>query len=336
MVRFSLSIILLFAFYGSFNAQKYPEKTVDSLLQQGINQLLVNDYEKALTLFKKLSDVSPRLPFGDIYSAVTLIIKSEDYLVQKDKDQIIRLIESSEEKAENLLEEDDDFVWNIYTYALSKGLKAYYYGLEKSYLKAFDGGIDALRLFEKCLEKNENFYEALIAIGTYKYWKSIKLKPVLWMPFIKDEVKTGKVILEQNLDKTFYNKALAAYSLSWIYINEKEYTKAVNLSKSFLKKYPENRLFLWAFARALEETEPEEAIEAYENILESLPEEGKTLNNKILILHKQAMIYDRLGKKDKALKLSSQILDIYSEPEISYDIKMRIERVIKMKEKLEK
>ena len=334
LVRFSL-ILLIFLCSGSLSAQTYPDKTVDSLLQSGINKLLLSNYDDAISTFEKLSFEYPELPFGNIYSAVTLIIKSEDYLVEADDKRIKNLIESSEKKSEKLMDEDNEFVWNIYGYALSKGLKAYYHGLQKSYLKAFDEGIEALKLFEKCVEKNSNFYEALIALGTYKYWKSIKLKPFLWMPFLEDEVEEGKNILERNLDKSFYNKALAAYSLVWIYINDEEYEKAIQLSESYLKIYPGNRLFFWALARALEDAEPSEAVTAYKNILESLPEEGKTLNNIILLKHKMAMIYDRNGEREKALELSEEILDIYSEREISYDIKMRINEVKKLKEKLE-
>ena len=333
LVRFSLIIFLLCS--GFLNAQIHPVKTVDSLLQKGIESLLHNNYDAALNSFEKLSFEHPELPFGDIYSAVTLIIKSDDYLIEAEDDRIKSLIESSEKKSERLIKKDDESVWNIYGYALSKGLKAYYYGVRESYLKAFDEGIEALELFQECIEEDDKFYEALIALGTYKYWKSIKLKPVLWMPFLEDEVEAGKNILEKNLDNSFYNKALAAYSLVWIYINDEEYPKAIQLSISYLNKYPKNRLFLWAKARALEETQPLAAVKTYENILDNLPAEGKTLNNIILLKHKMAMIYNKLGNNESALALSREILDVYSEQEISYDIKMRINRVKELKEKLE-
>lgn len=123
--------------------------------------------------------------------------------------------------SERLLKSDPHYIWNHYFLALTEGYIAYYDALRESWLQAFSTGLSSVSGFEDCLEIDENFYESLIAIGSFKFWKSNKTEFINWLPFIDDEKELGIKYLQKAIKSSGYNSHLAIHSLIWIYIDQK-------------------------------------------------------------------------------------------------------------------
>ena len=64
MVRFNILFLFLFL---SLSAQRFPNPTVDSLLTNGINFILLEDYNSAEKNFQSLNQQFPDLPLGNIF-----------------------------------------------------------------------------------------------------------------------------------------------------------------------------------------------------------------------------------------------------------------------------
>ncbi len=337
--HFNSKIIFLFLlifFFQENHAQVYPDKAVHKILKAGINLIINQNYEDAEKLFDQLDKTRKDIPLGKIYLAAVLIAKSYDYQEPYDDETILKYLDAAKKISERLLKNDPENVWNIYFLALTKGYSAYYEALKENWFEAFTKGLSAVSVFEDCLEMDKNFYEALIAIGSYKFWKSDKTEFLNWLPFINDERELGIKYLQNAIKYSGYNAHLAVYSLIWIYIEKKDYESAKKITESALKEYPESRMFKWGLARTYENIELQKSITLYTEILNSYPKELKSNKiNEVTLKHIIAQQYVKINNTAEALKICNEILTInnYSKFELE-KISDRLERVKKLKQEL--
>jgi len=327
LCNFCLILSIIFSFvYSSwalkFYSQSYPDKKIDSLIAKGISFIVNGKYKKAEEIFITVKSEYPNLPIGDIYLAANLIAKSEDLVEPLENDQIISFFENAEKISKRNLEKNPDDLWIKYFEALRIGYYSYYLGVKKSYIKAFDKAIKAKNLFQEIYKNNPNFYEALFAIGSYKYWKSSKLSFLTWTPLLDDEKEEGLRMLEEGALKSNYNFYLAAYSLFWAYLDSKKFEKAKEISEQMISRWKESRFFMEIRARALEEFDLELAAKYYYEIIESLRKESLlTPINELYYLHKVARTYFKVKQVNKAREIVERSLRI----ENKFEDKKRLE-----------
>jgi len=321
-------LISIFIFISIF-PQEYPDKTVHSLMRKGLDFLINEEFDKAEVVFNNLNQVYIELPLGYVGLTAIEILRSYDYGIPYNKARIESLLDSAERKSSLLLKKNSKDKWNNYLYALSKGYYAYYKGLTGDYLAAVSAGLSSLEYFEKCLKEDPEFTEAFIALGVYKYWKSRKIDFLTWLPFIKDEKEIGKEYLKRGIKKNSYSTYLAINSLVWIYNSEQKYSEAINLAKGALELYPNSRFFKWGLGRALEGIDRKKAIDLYQEMLTSyyINSRGSKINE-IVIKHKIAQQYEKLGDGKNALTLCNEILMMNNLSDYEKErLSKRIERV---------
>ena len=334
LVRFSLFLFLtFFSTYSELHSQIYPVERVDFLLKSGINSIVKQDYENAKAHFNSLNNEFPELPLGKIYLAANKIAEAYDYGEDYDEEFILTNLDEAKDQSEKLMDSDENNIWYEYFYALAEGYTAYFHALNESWFSALNTGYNAISEFEKILASDKNFYEAYIAIGTFEYWKSRKTEFMNWFPFNNDTRKIGIERLIVAIDSSSYNSYLAINSLIWIYIDQKKYDAAINISKRALTKFPESRTFKWGMARAYEEIDPSKAISLYLEILNSYPIlKNGNYKNEITLKHIIAQQYVKLDDKTNALKYCNEILSIKNLPEKNAEeLAGRLERVKSLK-----
>lgn len=325
---------MIFILRNNSFCQIYPDSEIDSYLKKGINDIILQDYSSANNIFTELNDKHRGLPLGKIYLAALQIAKSYDYGIEYNNSLIDSLLYSAKDQSKKLLDKDPNNIWNEYFLGLSEGYLAYYNAMDEDWLSSFSEGVNALDAFNNVIKKDADFYDALIVLGTFKYWRSSKTEFLSWLPGYNDERKAGIKMLEEVAEHNSYNKYLAINSLIWINIDEKEYEKAARLAESALRKYPGSRFFMWGLARTYEEINPEKSIKIYGNIIKSL---GENLNhyNEITLKHLMAQQYKKIGKKHEALILCNEILSLNIDKETEYPrLKKRLERVKELKMEL--
>ncbi|HVO73569.1 MAG TPA: hypothetical protein VMT35_06075 [Ignavibacteriaceae bacterium] len=333
--KFDLLFLILFSAAQIIHSQEYPQSEVHALLKSGIEAIVNQDYNEAAKIFSKLDLNYPKIPLGKIYSAAVEIAKAYDYGTDFNSGFINRNLEEASDAADELLKKDPDNIWNIYFKGLAEGYTAYYNALQRDYLSALNNGYDAMTMFEKCLAADSSFYDAYTAIGVYRYWKSRKTEFLNWLPFIKDEREEGIKNLITSLHHFIYNEHLAANSLIWIYIDRKEFGKAIETADEMLKQHPASRQFKWALARANEGIDKGKAINIYYEILESyrklnLPNRSQ----EITIMHIIAQQYSKMGNKEKALEICRQILNSNLSEETKEKLGGRFSRIEEMEKSL--
>lgn len=336
----SYRIILIFFFVSTITlnsfGQVFPDRYVDTSLKTGIELIVNQKYNEAKKIFQLLDESRKNLPLGKIYLAATLTAESYDYQLPFEEEKIKNYLDEAISLSESLLKNDEHNIWYNYFYALSTGYQAYFDALNSNWLSAFSTGIKSVSAFEYCLKQDNQFYESLIAIGNFKFWRSKKTEFLSWLPFLPDEKDLGIEYLRKAVNYSGYNSYLAIYSLIWIYIEQGEYSDAIKTAEKGLMKNPDSRLFKWGLARAYEDVNPAKAISLYYDILNSYPSNlASNKINEITLKHIIAQIYAKIGKNDEALRLCEEILSIRNFTEFEQDkLKGRIKRIIKLRDEL--
>lgn len=338
LVRFKIIplFIFLIVFSNLSYSQKFPDKLVHNLLKQGIQNIVNQKFDEAKINFKQLDKIHKDLPLGKIYLAATEIAESFDYEKPYDHTLITKYLEDAKKISKRRIQEDKNDIWNNYFIALAEGYSAYYEALNGNWLSAFSDGLNSVSAFDKCLTIDENFYESLIAIGTYKFWRSKKIEFIDWLPFINDEKEIGIDLLKRASQYSDYNSYLAVHSLIWIYIEQKDFLEAAKLAEKALNDYPQSRIFKWGLARAYEEIDSDKAVKIYKEILSSYPQSLKS--NKVNVVTLKHLIAQQLVKLkmyDEAIQLCDEILSINGFSDFERErLGNRIDRVRELKASL--
>ena len=336
LARFSLILLILLFFSTNIYSQKYPNADVNRLLEDGIELITNQNYDSAKIKLTELERNFPKLPLGKIYLAVTEITKTYDYGESFNSKIILKLLDDALEQSEERLEKEPENVWNNYFVALSRGYLSYFRVLNDEWLSAISNGVTAVQYFENCLEIDSAFYESFVAIGNLKFWKSRKLEILNWIPFFKDESGEGIAYLEMALNTQTYSKNLTALSLIWIYIEDKNFNRAIQIAEQELKLHPGNRAIKWALARAYEDVDLNLSIQLYKELIASYQKiKGQNHYHEITLKHIVAQQYQKLGMNNEALRFCNEIL---STRNLSDNVRQRLadrfERVMNLKEEL--
>lgn len=339
LVRFNfIKIIPLLILINIFNihAQIYPDRSVHKILKAGIKLIINQKYDNAEKLFSQLDKSRKDLPLGKIYLAATQIAKSFDYAEPFDDKLITKYLDGAKKTSERLLQVDDKNIWYNYFFALTEGYRAYYDALKHNWLSSFSTGLTSVSAFEYCLELDNNFYESMIAIGSYKFWKSKKTEFLSWLPFVPDEKDLGIEYLQKAIKHSGYNSYLAVNSLIWIYIEQEEYNNAIKIAEVALVNNPQSRIFKSGLARAYESVNPEKSAIIYGEILDSYPKELKSNKiNEVTLKHLIAQQLVKAGKSKAALNLCNEILSIKEYTPFELDkLRGRLDRVSVLKNEL--
>lgn len=330
LVRYKIFVLFFFSLQITF-AQSYPDPHVDFLLKKGIGFIMDQKYEEAANTFQTLDQAYHNLPLGKLFLTAVLITKANDLALPLETEKIEKYLE----EAVSIIEtsKESNALWKNYFYGMTHGYRAYYSALQGKWFSTFSDGINAVNYFENCLNIDSSFSEALISIGTYKYWKSVKAS---WLPFFADERHEGFQLLNKGIEKESYNYASGVISLLWIFIDRKKASSAISLAEEALKKYPNNRNFKWALARAYEDVDLTKAIGIYNELLISYASVKKTNRiNEIVLKHKIAQDYERLGEHKKALLLCNDIL--FKKKFSVYEkqvLEERLDRIVTLRKKL--
>jgi len=178
------------------------------------------------------------------------------------------------------------------------------YSKEGRYIKAFQTARSGVKNLEKCLEADENFPEAHLARGAYRYWKSAK-NFLRFLPGIPDERKSGIQEIRSSLFPESTGYALGLNQLIWILLDFNDIPGAEKAAAEGLRRYPGSRFFLYpAGIIAQRRSRWKEAARYFEQTAQSLADHG--LRNRyfwIKVTLKRAESLYAAGRFNEALRL---------------------------------
>lgn len=148
------------------------------------------------------------------------------------------------------------------------GYLAYYQGQTGKWYAAINNGFEAVDNLRLAVDLDSTLYDAYLGIGVYSYWKSTKLKPILWLPFVPDSREEGIALIKKAIDNGAFGKYMAMHQLVYILLDYGDFEGALEYAKIIRQKYPKSQFMTWAWAHTYYKMHDfSKAIEAYNYLL---------------------------------------------------------------------
>jgi tetratricopeptide (TPR) repeat protein len=328
---FSVFIIFLFLLLPFTESLTQPTNnqppTTKELILQGIDAGIRENYELAENIFTRIISAEPENPEGYFFLGACYQTQMIDLESDFKEEEFYHNMEKSIELSKKRIEKDGNDIWAHFYLGNAYGSMAVYDAKHKRWWSGLKKGLKAKSAFKKVVELNSTFYDAYLGLGSYHYWVSVVTKSLRWLPFLRDDREKGIEEVKLAAEKSLYTKESALYSLIYVYLEEKEYDKAINLAMEMNQRFPESKLFLWPLADALYmKRDWENCIRHYEKILKliSNPDPSGYFNT-IECRHRMAECYFHLELYDKCKEECERVLSY----QISEDVKKRLKKELK-------
>jgi tetratricopeptide (TPR) repeat protein len=248
------------------SAQGKLDPSLDSSVAKGIDLILKQEYVEADSLFSNVINHYPDHPAGFLYRAAVMQAYTIDFDVPIEREKFDSLLECGRNAASRM-----SSPWREYFIGTANGYEAYERIESGDWLSGIRKSMASVSEFEELVEKDSLFYDAYVGIGTYYYWSSRKTAFLRWLPFISDNRELGIRMLKVGAERSEYNRFAAISALISIFLDDEKYQQAEDWSRRGLNSYPENRVFSWGLATALDRQKHfSAAIPAYANLLRNI------------------------------------------------------------------
>jgi tetratricopeptide (TPR) repeat protein len=265
--------ILLSLYNVSFSQTDKTDWTyVHNTTRQGIDALYNLDFDKSQEKFDELMNTIPGDPRGYFFSAIRYFFQYMIYNDQEDSKKFFELSEKVISICENLIKQNKRdynaqfFLGGIYGY---RGLA---HMLNQSIVKAVWDGRKGYNLIKDIIKEQPNLYDAYLGSGLFDYLLSKTPKSYSWVLNVlgySGDLETGFKHLKIAESKGTYTQQEARFYLAQFLFFEKKYDEAFFYIKKLIKEYPDNTLFLVAYAdMEIKIDKPENAINPCKQAIE--------------------------------------------------------------------
>ena len=222
----------------------YSDLDIDPRMDPVINNILTQQYTKA---YENVENVLKSDPdnvdalFMRLNTLQIRIIDYESYVL--DGYKFINSIDSVLIFFEKFIQPADTNEQVKYLFYLGTiyGMKGLVLAKLGEWVEGVKCARASLKLLKQALDLDSTLYETSYGIGLYNYYLGKNLK---WIPFMNAKIRKGIKEVERVVYSPSPLSYMAKNSLSWIYIERREYVKTDAIVSSVLAKYPENTIFL--------------------------------------------------------------------------------------------
>ncbi len=327
------SLLLFFLVSNWLPAQTQLPRALDSLLIQSVEFTIQQDYVKAESTGLEMITRYPTHPLGYLFMAATLQSKMLDYETDYFKDKFFQHLDQAELFAKQAIHREPQNPMNQFYLGSTYCYRAFYAGKKNQILPAYwhiSAGIEAL---EKAVKLDSTIYDAYLGIGSYLFWKSQKMQFLNWLPLISDEREKGIGLIQKTIEKGKYSRFAAINALAWIYIELKQYDKAIEVATTGENAFPQSRYFKWCLAEAnFRNKKYTEAIHYYNTILNSIASENFNNHyNEVVCHQKLGESHLNLAQYEKSLFHFQKIESISLDSPVQERLNKRLEKVATLK-----
>lgn len=325
-----LFILFVFSVGWAFDPSYPPAK---DLILEGIEKTILCDFDDAKKIYDGLIEDYPDEPVGYFYMAAVIQSQMLDEENFNYKQEFEEFIKKCIKKSKNLQVERTDDPW-LFFY---EGSAYLYQSFLKSKLNDWwgayrDAGKGVNRL-EKSLELDSTFYDAYLGIGSYKYWKSTKIKFLDWLPFITDEREQGIKLIIKAIERGEFVSLIGRDQLAWILIDANRLEEAKRYAIKNHELFPDSRFFQWTLNKVYyQNKEWDKAYYGYDSLLQDIKNiQNNNHYNEVACLLRMAEIHYETGQLEKADSLISVLFSIKLEPKVRERARSKLKRALKIK-----
>ncbi len=332
MKRYILLIIILLLISGVVNAEQ-PDFAI---INRGIVYTISEKYDSALQVFNNLIALYPEHPAGYFLTAALWQSRMMDYETRQWEPEFYLGIEKAITKARQYLENNPQDAYANFFLGGALSYKSFQLARNKKYIPAIRIALKSVSVLNKTIEIDSTLCDSYLGVGSYLYWRSKITQKIAWLPFFSDQRKEGIANLLQACECGRFSKWAALSNLAWIYIEEKEYDKAIQIAENGLDRFPSSRFFLWPLGDAQMKSENwNAAIDTYKKLLVLVQRD--TINNhynEIVINLKLANCYHAIKVYKPAFDACKQVIALQPAAEVQDRANEKKQEAIKLLAKI--
>lgn len=185
------SILIIFCFLLLVSVTWAESRIGDSVVYDISVDVFENNFESALGAVENMISNEPENPLGYFLAGAIYQIISEkfrnDTFEKQIEDNLDRAIELCDDRIDDSPDNPD---WRFIIGA-SYGYRGLHRALHGGWWGAFRDGMKCKSNLLETLKLDSTYYDAYLGLGSYYYYRTIKAKDFLWLPFISDNREKG-------------------------------------------------------------------------------------------------------------------------------------------------
>lgn len=306
--RHGLYYILLILCIVLPGCQVYAETEIyDSAVFDATEFVRLNKFTEAVTAAEEIIAAEPSNPvgyflIGAIYQIISERFRNDNFreTVDENLDMAIELC-----KKKKKIEPDNPDYYFIEGAAY--GYRGLHRALHGSWWGAFRDGLHCKSNLEKTLELDSTYYDAYLGLGCYYYFKTVKAKDFLWLPFISDNREKGMTLIKKAINYGYLSPNTASQSFLMIYLIEKRYDDLAALADSLCIIVPDDSYTLLYYVKALLALDSLDKAEEKLHCLKSA--RGNSVFCDPAGMFEEEFLRAEIANRNRDSKLAAEIID---------------------------
>lgn len=334
---FSHNIFLFIVFLYAFMPRQSQATLVPEEEYRLSSQCILNGrYSEAEKILDDLIKKYPDEPAGYLFKAALLQYRSSDYEDHSRDKEYVSLLEKTETLSTNLLKVYPKDLWGYYFLYAAQSMKGAKSASSGHLVSGIKKGRSGAKGMEWILTVDNSFYDACFAVGCYRFWKSVAMRQVSWLPFVSDDRKEGIVEVRKSIERGKLTGSLSVSMLMQMLVVY-DTPAAIELGRKMTAIYPSCRLFSWQLGEAYKKTgKYSNAVRIFSGIAESFSKDSADDGSgQLRCWWKLAVLSKSLGKTDDCREYCKRIVSLSGKESIAKRQNGRIERAKKMLKEME-
>lgn len=313
-----ISLFCIFFHYAAVCQTPFSSE-VDSLILESIDYTFMSQFDSAMAVLQPVVDRYPDHIVGYFYQAATLQSKMMDYETDLWENDFNQNIEQAISVGKKQIEDGKQDPWTYFYLGNAFSYKGLYQAKHGGLISGFINARKGLHYLEKAVEMDSSLYDAYLTIGNFKYWEGRFYRYLKWLPWVKDERRTGIRMVRQSIRKGAFSYWVGMNSLAWIEFDRKRFQVALYLFRQGLERYPGSRFFLWGVAHTCFRLEIyQDAVVCYQQLLDLILSENTNNGYNEAECHlKLGLCFYELEDYRKAVQHFDAVLDRKVDPKIA-------------------
>ncbi|RJP77365.1 MAG: hypothetical protein C4524_08460 [Candidatus Zixiibacteriota bacterium] len=281
----------------------FEDSAARAEVQRAVELTFKLEYDQALAVAADLESRLPDHPLPPLLRVGVLYCRMLDYEDMLDREEFDRYYDIAWDRAKKLKKGGEKAEADLY-FGVLIGFKALLHQRLGQWWPAVRQGMESVDYLESCLEQDGSYADALLGVGTYRYWRSRATDFINWLPLIPDEKEKGITMVQRAMDEGLFGREISRSTLAWILIDHGRPSQAVTLSLEGLRLYPGSRFYLWTLADGyMQSGQWRRAAETYQELYDSLhPQARNNHYNEVGLCKQLARCHLRLQNYDEAME----------------------------------
>jgi hypothetical protein len=318
---------LMFAMLSGSLHGKAACRVPDDVYHEVSGQVLAGRYDAAGAVLDRFMAEHPEEPVGPLLKAAVLQYAFTDYENDVRGDEFLRLLGHARELAAAKAASDPDDLWARYFTSAADGMEGAWTSVAGRLVGGVVKGRAGARGMSLILAEDAQFYDACLMRGSYRFWKSVALDGVSWLPFVHDERAEGIAETRRAIDHGRLTGVLGNTVLLEMLLAD-DPAEAARLGEVLTVRHPSCRLFAWQLGEAYKILgRYDDAVRVYTGIAGSFSGDGlDDGSGPLRCWWKLAVLAKTVGKPAECSYYCTQVRLIGENPDVYARNRERMER----------